>query len=158
MAFIKPIASVGFRHSYVQLISLLSIHDVISGHYPITDLENLISSNVIADVSSVARLARQFSQNDTHAGIAQTLKRSITVGARLKGCLDELKHQAFPTHSWRRCVSRKKKRRKKKEPERGKIERINWPGKWDSLSLTPLSEWTIKISNMMFKAVGQANW
>lgn len=37
-------------------------------------------------------------RNDTRAGFAQTLKRSTTFVARL-GCLDELKHQAFPTRS-----------------------------------------------------------
>lgn len=96
-----------------------------------------------------------------NADFAQTLKRSITFAARLKGCLDELKHQAFPTRSWRLCVSRKKKRKEEKNKlgtRGGKIEHINWLEKWESLSLTPLSEWTIKISNIMFKAVGQASW
>lgn len=144
---------------YMLLISLLPFPVVCI--WPLSQhrlRETTISSKVIADMSSEARLTRQCSQNDTH-DFAQTLKRCITFGGRLKGCLDELKHQTFLTRSWLLCVSQKSKGEKNKLGTRGgKIEHINWPGKWESLSLTPLSEWTIKISNMMFKAVGQANW
>lgn len=147
---------------YMQLISLLPFPVVCIwplSHHRLR--ETTISSKVITDMSSAARPTRQGSQNDTH-DFAQTLKRGVTFGARLKGCSDELKHRAFLTRSWLLCVSQKKKVKEKKKNKLGtrggKIEHINWPGKWESLSLTPLSEWTIKISNMMFKAVGQANW
>lgn len=76
--------------------------------------ETTISSNVTADASSAARPACRYSQYDTRADFAQARKHSATFAARLKGCLDELKHRAFLTRSWRLWVSRKKKRRGKK--------------------------------------------
>jgi len=59
----------------------------------------MISSNVIADSFSAATVTHQYSQND----FAQILKHNITFSVKVKGCLDELKPQAFQTCSGRLC-------------------------------------------------------
>lgn len=140
---------------YMQTISLWPINYIISGYFPISGAQTLRkSSAALSEVSCFTRLKRPISQNT----VAGSLRGSVTVGTRQKGCLEKLKHQAFSTHSRRRCVTcGSHKENKAKNKREGEIEHNTWLVKWESLSRTPLSEWMIKISNMMLEAAA-ADW
>lgn len=140
---------------YMQTISLWPINYIISGYFPITGAQTLRkSSAALSEVSCFTRLNSPISQNT----VAGSLRGSLTVRTRQKGCLEKLRHQAFSTHSRRRCVTcRNHEGKKTKNKREGEIEHNTWLVKWDTLSRTPLSEWMIKISNMMLEAAA-ADW
>lgn len=97
---------------HLQLISLLPFSSAWA-HCPATDSEKPPWAPMSFQTCFQQRGWHVNTPEMTHA--ATFPRRSITLGVRLKGCLDELKHGAFPTRSWRLCVSKKIKRKKRKE-------------------------------------------